>query len=56
MECLFVDYPYTVSLLDDRIHESQVQDAVRGIVDVINKRVRPPSTPPGYNETEADIK
>lgn len=56
MECSFVDYPYTVSLMDDRIHDSQVHDAIRGIVDVINRRARPASTPTGGCEAVADIR
>ena len=56
MECVFVDYPYTVSLMDDPIHHSQVQDAIRGIVDVINKRSRPPSTPTSNGSDAADIR
>lgn len=55
MECLYIDYPYSVSLMDDLIHESQVQDAIRGIVDIINKRTSPP-TPIADNKTPADVR
>ena len=55
MECLYVDYPYSVSLMDDPIHEIQVQDAIRGMVDVINRRRSPP-TPIADNKTPADVR
>lgn len=51
-----MDYPYTVSLMDDRVHSSQVEDAMRGIVDVINKRARSPGTPSTIDDEHSDIK
>eukprot|EP00794_Sanderia_malayensis_P016836 gene16836-18534_t len=56
LQCLFVDYPYTLSTLDGRIHETQVQDAIRGIVDVIKKRLRPQCTPSFLPEKTPDLR
>ena len=56
MNCAFLDYPYTVSLMDDKIHDSQVQDALRRIIDVINKRVQPSHAPPEPVNDNADIR
>lgn len=56
MDCVFLDYPYTVSLMDDKIHDSQVQDALRRIIDVINKRVQSPHTPIESVNVNADIR
>ena len=55
MECIFVDYPYSVIYMDDAIHESQVQDAIRGLVDIINKRTSPPAPMPD-NKAPADVR
>lgn len=56
LQCIFIDYPYTVSLMDDRIHSSQVEDSLRGIFDVINKRSRPSGTHGGYDDNDSDVK
>lgn len=56
LQCLFIDYPYTISVFDGRIHETQVQDSIRGIVDVIRKRSRPPYTPSVLQEKPPDLR
>eukprot|EP00795_Rhopilema_esculentum_P012729 gene12729-3453_t len=55
-QCLFVDYPYTLSVCDGRIHETQVQDSIRGIVDVIKKRSIQQSTPTVLQEKPPDLR
>ena len=56
LQCIFLDYPYTVSLMDDRIHSSQVEDSLRGIFDIINKRSRPTGTQGGFDDDHCDAK
>ena len=57
LHCLFVEYPYILSAFDGRIHETQVQDAIRGIVDVIQKRSDlGPCTPTVLQEKQPDLR
>ncbi|XP_066925474.1 rho GTPase-activating protein 5-like [Clytia hemisphaerica] len=56
LQCIFLDYPYTVSLMDDRIHSSQVEDSLRGVFDIINKRSRPAGTPGGTDDYNCDVR